>query len=73
MLILKYNLTMMRKGHNSDELKRAITLMDMEKFEETKGKIRSRNSKKERQHNGQKKKDKWTNNDLKNITQKTKD
>jgi hypothetical protein len=32
-----------------------------------------RKSKKERQHNGQKKKEKRTNNDLQNITQKTKD
>ena len=30
--------------------------MDMEKFEETKGKIRNGNSKKVRQYNGQKKK-----------------
>jgi hypothetical protein len=28
---------------------------------------------KDRQHNGQKNKDKWTNNDLQNITHKTKD
>jgi hypothetical protein len=27
----------------------------------------------DRQHNGQKKRDQWTNNDLQNITQKTKD
>ena len=40
-----------------------------EKLEDTK---RSRKSM-ERQHNGQKKKDKRTNNDLQNITQKTKD
>ena len=37
-----------------------------EKFEGTK-------SKKDRQHNDQKKKDKRINNDLQNITQKTKD
>jgi len=35
--------------------------------------IRSRKWKKERQHNGQKKNDKSTNNDLQNTTQKTKD
>ena len=35
--------------------------------------MRTRNSKKDRQHNGQKKRDKRTNNDLQNITQKTKD
>jgi len=38
-----------------------------EKFEDTKGVIRIRKSKKDRQHNGQKKKDKRTNNDLQNI------
>jgi hypothetical protein len=36
------NLTMLRKGLNSDELKRVITI---EKFEDTKGVIRSRKSK----------------------------
>ena len=44
-----------------------------EKFEDTKGVIRIRNSK-DMQHNGQKKKDKRTKkNNLQNITQKTKD
>ena len=43
-----------------------------EKFEDTKGVIRIRNQKKDRKHNGQKKKDKRTNNNLQNITQKTK-
>ena len=43
-----------------------------EEFEDTKGVIRIRKSK-DRQHNGQKKKDKRTNNDLHNITHKTKD
>jgi len=38
-----------------------------------KGVIRSCQSKKDWQYNGQKKKDKSTNNDLQNITQKTKD
>ena len=38
-----------------------------EEFEDTKGVIRIRISKKNRQHNGQKKKDKRTNNDLQNI------
>jgi len=33
--------------------------------------MRSRISKKDRQNNGQKKKDKWTNNDLQNIAHKT--
>ena len=41
--------------------------------EDTKGIIIIRASKKGRQHNGQNKKDKWTNNDLQNTTQETKD
>ena len=40
---------------------------------DTKGVIRSRESKKDRQYNGQKKKDKITNNDILDITQKTAD
>jgi hypothetical protein len=40
-------------------------------LEDTKGAIRSYKSK-DRQYNGQMKKDKWTNNDLQNTTQKTK-
>jgi len=44
-----------------------------EEFEETKGIIRIRKPKKDRGHNGQKKKGKRTNNDLQNITHKTKD
>ena len=44
-----------------------------EDFEDTKGVIRSHTSKKDRQHNGQKKKDKRTNNDLQNIHDKAKD
>jgi hypothetical protein len=42
-----------------------------EEFEDTKG--INRKSKKDRQHNGQKKKDKGTNSDLQTITHKTKD
>ena len=38
-----------------------------EEFEDTKGVIRIRTSKKNRQHNGQKKEDKMTNNDLQSI------
>jgi len=38
-----------------------------EEFEDTKGAIRIRTSKKNRQHNDQKKKYKRTNNDLQNI------
>jgi len=43
-----------------------------EEFEDTREVIRIRKSK-DRQHNGQKKKDKRTNNDLQNVTHKTKD
>ena len=41
-------------------------------FEDTKEIIRIRKSKKNRQHNGQQKKDKRTNNDLQNLTHKNK-
>jgi len=44
-----------------------------EELEVTKGVIKIRNSKKDIHHNGQMKKDKRTNNDLPNITHKTKD
>ena len=44
-----------------------IIFFSLEEFEDTKGAIRNRISKKNRQHNGQKKKDKRTNNDLQNI------
>ena len=44
-----------------------------EEFEDTKGVFIIRKSTKDRQHNGQKKKDNRANNDLQNITQKTKD
>jgi hypothetical protein len=43
-----------------------------EEFEDTKGVIRIRISKKNRQHNGQKKKYKGTNNDLQDIHTKLK-
>jgi hypothetical protein len=42
-------------------------------FKHTKWVIRSHKSKKDRQFNGQKKKNKSVNNDLQNATQKTKD
>jgi intein-encoded DNA endonuclease-like protein len=45
----------------------------MEEFEDTKGVFRIRKSKKDRQHNDQKKHVKRTSNDLQNIAQKTKD
>jgi hypothetical protein len=41
--------------------------MTSEEFEDTKGVIRVHKSKKDGQHNGQKKKDKRTNNDLQEI------
>jgi hypothetical protein len=49
-----------------------IFLSDKGEFEDTKEVIRVCKSK-DRQHNGQKKQDKTTNNDLQNTTQKTKD
>jgi hypothetical protein len=42
-------------------------IKNLEEFEDTKGAIRNRISKKNRQHNGQKKKCKRTNNDRQNI------
>ena len=42
-------------------------------FEDTKGEIRIPKSKKNRQHNGEKKKVKRSNDDLQNTTHKTKD
>ena len=44
-----------------------------EELEDTKGVIIIRKSNKNRKHNNQQKRDKVTNNDLKNTTQKTKD
>jgi hypothetical protein len=41
--------------------------LHIEEFEDTKGEIRIRKSKKNRQYNGQKKRDKKTNNDLQSI------
>jgi uncharacterized membrane protein len=46
----------------------ANLLQKQEKFEDSKGVIRSNKFKKDRQHNGRKKKDKKTNNDLQNAT-----
>ena len=43
-----------------------------EEFEDTRGVIRICKSKKDRQHNGQKKRYKGTNNDLQNTTEKKK-
>ncbi len=50
-----------------------MTIATQEELEDTKGIIRIRKSKKNRQRNVQKKKDKRLNSDLQNITQKTKD
>jgi hypothetical protein len=47
-------------------------MLVQEEIEDTKGLIRIRKSKKDKHHNGQRKKDKWTNNNLQNI-HKTKD
>ena len=52
-------------------LRHAI-LPEEEEFEDTKGVIRICKLKKFRQHNGQRKQDKKTNNDGQNTTQKTK-
>jgi hypothetical protein len=49
------------------------TVIVLEVLEDTKGVIRNRNSKKDRKYNGQKKRNKGTNNNLQNTTQKTKD
>jgi hypothetical protein len=46
--------------------------LHIEEFEDTKGVIRIRKSKKNRQYNGQKKRDKKTNNDLQSIHLKLK-
>ena len=48
-------------------------LLKQKEFDDTKGVIRIRKSKKIIQHNSQKKADKRTNNDLQNITHKTND
>ena len=59
-----------RKAHFMS-VKSSLELVLHDKFNDTKGVIRIRKSKKDRQHNGQKKK--RTNNDLQNIPYKTKD
>jgi len=48
-------------------------LYNQEEFVDTKGVSSIYKSKKNRQHNGKKKKDRMTNNNLQNITHKTKD
>jgi hypothetical protein len=57
------------KGNNSYYYSPLLThfIHIQEEFEDTKGVIRIRISKKKRQHNGQKKKYKMTNNDQQNI------
>ena len=61
-------------NHAYNELSHHIvgSIYLQEEFEDTKGTIRIRISKKNRQHNGQKKKYKRTNNDLQNIHTKLK-
>jgi hypothetical protein len=57
-------------GHYETNRQSAIYMIFsnyQEEFEDTKGVIWSRMSKKNKQYNGQKKKDKKTNNDLQNI------
>jgi len=48
-------------------IKRECLILFQEEFEDTKGVIRIRKLKTNRQHNGQMKKNKRTNNDLQNI------
>ena len=55
---------------NAKYSKQNIMRVNLEEIEDIKLVIRIRKSKKDRQHNGQKKKDKRTNNDLQNITHK---
>ena len=60
----------LRRGDNFSFLKRVkciYPLSKYKKFEDTKGAIRNRISKTNRQHNGQRNKYKKTNNDLQNI------
>ena len=47
--------------------------LEIEQFEDIKAVIRIRKPKKDRQHNGQKKKDKRANNDIQSITHNIKD
>jgi hypothetical protein len=53
-------------------LKLGLVINCMKSLKMPKGLIRIRKSKMDRQHNGQKKKDKRTNNNLQNSTQKAK-
>ena len=62
-----------RWSHNDNGVGNVCIVTSADEFYDTKGIIKICKSKKNRQHNGQKKKDKMTNNDLQNITQKTKD
>jgi hypothetical protein len=52
---------------NGHFIRKCISSSTSEEFEDTKGVIRIRISKKNRQHSGQKKNYKRTNNDLQNI------
>ena len=50
-----------------------IVLLKQKEFDDINGVMRIHTSKKDRQHNSQKKSDKRTNNDIQNITHKTND
>jgi hypothetical protein len=67
-LYFVYHLTFIRQKQISYG---KIQILLKEKFEDIKGVIRSLTSQ-DRKNNGQKKKDKWTSNDLQNNTKKTK-
>ena len=70
---LYFNLEALGSLNCSPGIKNAeVVKYSQEEFEDTKGVIRIRISKKNRQHNGQKKKYKGTNNDLQNIHTKLK-
>ena len=59
-----------QRGNQNPYIEEALTTQWPK---DTKGVIRICKSKKDRQHNGHKKKNKRTNDDLQNITHKTKD
>jgi hypothetical protein len=60
-------------SHNDNGVGNVCTVTSADEFYDTKGIIRICKSRKNRQHNGQKKNDKMTNNDLQNTTHRTKD
>ena len=68
MLNIIWRLSQLKNG----VLKKGVILLNLEEFEDIKGVIRIRISKKNRQHNNQNKKYKRTDNDLQNIQIKLK-